>query len=88
MAIVYAHVCPNNKIYIGITNHKKAKYRWGTNGEGYNNQKLFWRAIQKYGWNNIKHIILIDGIQKEVAQECEKYLIAKYKTNDSNHVGK
>lgn len=76
------HITPNKKLYIGITS-AKPENRWGNNGTGYKLCKLFWRAIQKYGWDNIQHIILIEGVTKTVACECEKYLIAKYRTNES-----
>jgi group I intron endonuclease len=78
---VYVHITPNNKMYIGIT-HLKPNYRYGKDGNGYSGCTLFWRAIQKYGWNNIKHIVLFENLSKEVACECEKYLIAKYQTNN------
>lgn len=52
-------------------------------GYGYHNCKLFWRAIQKYGWDNIQHIVLMDNLSKEIACECEKYLIRKYKSNQA-----
>ena len=80
---VYAHITPNNKIYIGITKSTKPESRWGAVGQGYRSQQLFNRAIQKYGWKNIKHIILLENLSKTVADECEKYLIAKYQTNNS-----
>ena len=35
----------------------------------------FYSAIQKYGWDNIQHIVLLQGLSKEVACECERYLI-------------
>ena len=38
-------------------------------------------AINKYGWNNIKHIILFEGLTQEEACDKEVELIAKYKTN-------
>lgn len=79
---VYAHITPNNKIYIGITKSVKPENRWGSKGQGYKTQQLFWRAIQKYGWDNIKHIILIEDVSKIIADECEKYLIAKYQTTN------
>ena len=81
---VYAHITPNNKLYIGIT-HLKPIYRYGKDGYGYHGCTLFYRAIQKYGWDNIKHIILLENLSKEMACECEKYLIAKYQTNNSNY---
>lgn len=78
---VYVHVSPSNKLYFGITQLKPAR-RWGTNGSGYRCNSHFWRAIQKYGWENFQHIILLNTISKEVACECEKYLIAKYNTRN------
>lgn len=84
MFTLYAHIFPNNKIYIGITS-APVKYRWYTNGEGYKSQHLMWRAIQKYGWNNIKHIILLENLSKDMACECEKYLIAKYDTTNREY---
>lgn len=81
---VYAHMTPNGKYYIGIT-HLKPEHRWLSNGGGYKLCTLFYRAIQKYGWNNIKHIILLENLSKEMACECEKYLIQKYRTNDTDY---
>ena len=77
---VYVHITPNNKLYFGIT-HLKPEHRWLSQGQGYKRCTLFWRAIEKYGWDNIQHIILISGVSKEIACESEKYLIAKYKSN-------
>ena len=48
---VYKHTTPNNKVYIGIT-CKDPNSRW-RNGEGYATQKYFYKAIKKYGWDNI-----------------------------------
>jgi group I intron endonuclease len=81
---VYIHITPSNKYYVGITQGNVIT-RWCKHGEGYKSQQLFWRAIQKYGWENIKHIVLLEGLTKEVACECEKYLIAKYKTNNPKY---
>lgn len=81
---VYVHIAPNNKKYVGITKSKNPHSRWGNHGTGYKNQVLFWRAIQKYGWENFRHIILLDNLTKEKACEYEKYFINKYRSNDSN----
>ena len=81
---VYVHIAPNSKLYFGIT-HLKPEHRWLSTGRGYEHCALFWRAIQKYGWNNFQHIVLIDGLSKEMACECEKYLINKYHSNDANY---
>lgn len=77
--IVYMHITPNNKKYIGVTCRKK-EYRW-RNGSGYKGQQLFYRAIQKYGWENIEHIILFENLTKEEAENKEIELIRQYKTN-------
>ena len=60
MYTVYMHICPNNKRYIGITGQVVEK-RWN-HGEGYSHQRLFYRAILKYGWDNIQHLIIKDNI--------------------------
>lgn len=80
---VYVHISPSNKLYFGIT-HLKPTRRWGANGAGYKCNRHFWAAIQKYGWDNFQHLILLDNVSKEVACECEKYLIAKYNTRNQN----
>ena len=78
--VVYMHVLPNNKRYIGIT-CRKPEYRWN-NGKGYILNKHFYNAILKYGWNNIEHIIIKDNLDKKDACNLEKELINKYKTTD------
>lgn len=80
---VYMHIFPNNKKYIGITS-KKPKQRWES-GTGYITQKLMNRAIKKYGWENIKHIILYENLTKEQAERKEIELISKYKTCNSKY---
>ena len=80
---VYCHISPNNKYYIGIT-QQTTKKRWQSNGVGYKNSQYFWRAIQKYGWDNFKHIILFENLNEFIAKETEKYLINKYKTSNSD----
>lgn len=78
---VYMHKCPNGKSYIGITSQEAAE-RW-RNGEGYKNQ-MFYRAIQKYGWDKIEHSILFTGLSKEEAEEIEIEFILKLKTNQKD----
>lgn len=80
---VYMHICPNHKKYIGITKREPNK-RW-KNGYGYKTQKHFYRAIQAYGWNNIKHIILFDNLNYQQACNKEVELIKLFKTNNYNY---
>lgn len=77
--IVYMHICPNDKKYIGITK-QKPEYRW-VNGKGYKTNIYFYRAINKYGWENINHKILYENLVKEEAEQKEIELIKHYKTN-------
>lgn len=75
----YKHTAPNGKVYIGITG-VAPKRRWA-NGNGYRNQTLFYRAIKKYGWENINSEILFEGLNKEEAEKKEIELISHYKSN-------
>ena len=77
---VYMHTSPSRKVYIGITRTSPEK-RWGKNGYGYKSQQYFWRAIQKYGWDNFKHEILYEHLTKSEAENLEIKLIAMYKSN-------
>lgn len=79
---VYIHKFPNGKAYIGIT-RQEPKIRWG-GGNGYVRNEYMYRAIKKYGWENIEHIVLFDGLSKNDACEVEKELIKKHKTNNKN----
>lgn len=81
---VYKHTCPNGKVYIGITCKKDVTKRWGRDGLGYNMQTLFYRAINKYGWDNIHHEIIEDNLSKEDAFELEKKLIKQYDSTNPN----
>lgn len=78
--IVYKHTSPNGKVYIGITSLSPEK-RW-KNGKGYELCTAFNRAIQKYGWKNIKHEILFSGLNKEDACKKEQELIERYNSTN------
>ena len=73
---VYIHKFPNGKVYVGITMQDVEK-RW-ENGSGYRGQSYVFNAIMKYGWQNIEHIVLFDGLSKEEAEEKEIALIRLY----------
>ena len=77
---VYKHTSPSGKVYIGITS-KKPEYRWN-HGRGYKeiDQPVFYRAIKKYGWDNITHEILYSGLQEKDAKNLEISLIKQYKS--------
>lgn len=73
---IYKHTSPSGKAYIGQTKQLVDK-RW-LNGLGYTNCPKFWRAIQKYGWNNFSHEILEEVETVEEAIEREQYYIDLY----------
>ena len=75
---IYKHTSPSGKVYIGQTYKKNLNDRW-SNGYGYKKCDVFDRAIQKYGWENFKHEILIQGLTKEEADETEMAYIAMAK---------
>ena len=81
---VYTHASPSGKVYVGITDNVKS--RWAGNGRGYcSYNSIFKYAIAKYGWNNLKHEILLEGISKEHAAYAETYLIKWYKLHNMSY---
>ena len=79
---VYMHTSPSGKRYVGITSLPLEK-RW-QKGYGYRNQ-IFYRAVQKYGFDNIKHEVLFEKLTKEEAEEKEIELISFYKSDDCRY---
>lgn len=78
--IVYKHIAPNGKIYIGQTCQTTSKrYR---HGAGYKNCTHFYAAIQKYEWDNFEHCVISEGLTKAEADWIEVYLISYYNSNN------
>lgn len=77
---VYKHVFPNGKVYIGITS-QSLNDRWRS-GKGYGNNPHITRAINKYGWDNIKHQVLKEDFTLDEANALERKFIAKYQSNN------
>lgn len=85
---VYKHIFPNGKVYIGITS-LDVNERW-RDGFGYldksNNykysQRRMFKAIVKYGWINILHEIVAEGLSEQEAKTMEMHLIGQYKSDD------
>ena len=80
MYSVYVHTTPNNKKYVGITSLPPHR-RW-EKGQGYKHQTLFYRAIAKYGWDNIIHEIVAEGLTRAEAIALEIKLIDEYSTTN------
>ena len=83
MYSVYMHICPNNKRYIGMT-RQNPKCRWN-NGKHYICNKEFYNDILKYGWNNIKHIIIENHLTYDEASQLEQETIKKFQTTNKKY---
>lgn len=81
--IVYAHIFPNGKRYVGLTSQRLVD-RYRKNGEGYKGQMVY-NAICKYGWHNVEHRVLYEGLTKKEAEQKEIEIIAEWKTNDRKY---
>lgn len=81
--IVYLHVSPSSKYYVGITKNG-IKERSGVSGKRYYKNIYFKRAIQKYGWNNFEHKILVKNLTCKEACKLEEFFIQKYNSADPN----
>ena len=79
---VYCHTTPSNRKYVGISCDPIKRWR---NGKGYEKNYIFTRAIEKYGWENIKHEILYDGLSEEEAKTIERKLIAEWNLTDAEY---
>ena len=70
--IVYQHVTPDNTYYFGAT--QNVERRWSNNGAGYKGTSLY-PYIEKFGWENIQHIVLFKDQTRENALWIEDFLI-------------
>lgn len=82
--IVYCHICPEGKMYIGQS-CRSLKDRAGSNGSAYSNCTRFYKAIKKFGWDNIQHITIFEGLSREMASIIEIELIKKYDTTNPDN---
>lgn len=69
---LYIHEFPNGKVYIGITKQDPER-RW-QKGHGYKDT-VVGLAIMKYGWENVKSKVLVEGMSKRLAEKTEIRLI-------------
>lgn len=84
---VYMHVNKSNgKKYVGITNNTQR--RWRSGGIEYKphqaekQNRPFWNAIQKYGFDNFSHVILRKDLTFEEACAEEIAQILKHSSSD------
>ena len=69
---VYQHVTPDGMYYFGAT--QNVERRWRNNGAEYKRTALQ-PYIEKFGWDNIQHIVLFKDQTKENAIWIEDFLI-------------
>lgn len=82
--VVYVHQNKiNGKRYVGITNNTSK--RWYGKGKHYEGSPYFYSAIQKYGWDNFTHEIIVRGLTLNEASEMEQYYIAKYRSCEKKY---
>ena len=81
---MYLHINKiNGKIYVGIT-CQNLHDRW-RDGLGYRKCIAFWRAIEKYGWDNFDHEVFSSSLTKEEAENMEVLLIQKLQTQNKDY---
>ena len=80
---IYKYTSPNGKNYIGQTTYSLKERAKTSNGSGYSNCTIFFRAIQKYGFENFKYEILGEYLIEEL-DEKEKFFIEKEKAIQTN----
>ena len=70
--VVYQHVTPDGMYYFGQT--QNVERRWKNNGAEYKGTSLY-PYIEKFGWDNIQHIVLFKEQTRENALWIEDFLI-------------
>ena len=88
--VVYIHKNKlNGKVYVGVS--IDINRRWKNNGYEYKpkscekQNRPFWNAICKYGWDGFDHIIIEENLTKEEAFDLEIKLIEEYKSRDKRY---
>lgn len=80
---VYVHTTPDGRAYVGVSG-TDLEYRW-KNGKNYQNCTRFRKAIEEYGWENIRHEVIASGMSREEAWNLEEQVIAELNATDEEH---
>lgn len=81
---IYLYTFPNGKKYCGQTKNS-IEERAGHGGIRYKSCPKVWRAIQKYGWNNIQKEYLYEGLTSEQANIKEQETIQSLKLREDEY---
>lgn len=68
---VYTHIIPDKLCYFGISRQQPNK-RWYPSQ--YRNISLY-QYIEEFGWDNIEHMVIQDGLTKHQAEVIEDWFI-------------
>ena len=68
-----------------MTSQYPPELRWRSDGSGYYNQGYISRAIKKYGWENVRHYILLQTDSEDEAFKAEKFAIQYLHANEREH---
>lgn len=81
---VYVYINDFNKlVYVGQT-CKSLDKRAGKDGNDYKHCKLFYNAINKYGWCNFTSVILKDNLTHGEADIWEKHYMEVFQSTNRN----
>jgi hypothetical protein len=75
--VIYKITSPNNKVYIGQTinfEQRCRKYKY----QAFKGQIKLWNNCQKYLWNPINTIEIIEICRRDILDERERYWINEY----------
>lgn len=80
---IYKFTFPNGKCYIGQTK-QTLNQRWGTEGRGYQGQRVY-EAIKEFGWDNIKKELLASDLSSNEATNLEHICIKLYNSIEDGY---
>lgn len=80
---VYMHTVPDGRVYIGMTKYGENPYKRWKNGTAYLDNLEFTKAIKHYGWDNISHEIIANGLTVTQAEKIEIETIRKHNACNS-----
>ncbi len=72
---VYKLIFPNTMYYPGISSQQPCD-RWQPSHYNTTSARIY---IEQFGWENVEHVIVADGLTKEEAEQLENQLIQEGK---------